>query len=65
MNDSVLSIEMEVEVVVTMVMVVVVEVFKLYIIVSNKKDIKKTYPWPKRHVDNTGRVIGRVTRYPR
>ena len=41
MNDSVLSVEMEVEVVVTMVMVVVVEVFELYIIVSNKKDMEK------------------------
>ena len=47
MNDSVLSIEMEVEVVVTMVMVVVVEVFKLYIIVSNKKDIKKLTHGPR------------------
>ena len=40
-NDSGLSIEMEVEVVVTMVMVVIVEVFELYIIVSNKKDMAK------------------------
>ena len=38
---------MEVEVVVTMVMVIVVEVFELYIIVSNKKDMEKLTHGPR------------------
>ena len=47
MNNSVLSIEMEVEVVVTMVMVVIMEVFELYIIVSNRKDMEKLTHGPR------------------